>query len=81
MHRRTRPGKPDENGIDSLSERELELARLVVDRKTNPEIAAALFLSQKTVERTYGTCSASSASAHASSWHARSSGDRRESAR
>ena len=37
-------------GVDSLTERELELARLVVDRKTNPEIAAALFLSQKTVE-------------------------------
>ena len=34
----------------SLTERELELARLVVDRKTNPEIAAELFLSQKTVE-------------------------------
>ena len=44
------PGKADEHGIASLSERELELARLVVDRKTNPEIAAALFLSQKTVE-------------------------------
>ena len=26
------------------------MARLVVDRKTNPEIAAELFLSQKTVE-------------------------------
>jgi DNA-binding NarL/FixJ family response regulator len=26
------------------------VARLVVDRKTNPEIAADLFLSQKTVE-------------------------------
>jgi DNA-binding CsgD family transcriptional regulator len=50
VHRRTRPGKADEDGIASLSARELELARLVVDRKTNPEIAAALFLSQKTVE-------------------------------
>ena len=48
--RRSRPGKLDETGIASLSERELELARLVVDRKTNPEIAAALFLTQKTVE-------------------------------
>ena len=38
------------SGVESLTERELELARLVVDRKTNPEIAAALFLSQKTVE-------------------------------
>ena len=26
------------------------MARLVVDRKTNPQIAAELFLSQKTVE-------------------------------
>ena len=37
-------------GIESLTERELQVARLVVDRKTNPEIAAELFLSQKTVE-------------------------------
>jgi ATP/maltotriose-dependent transcriptional regulator MalT len=49
-HRRTRAGKPDHTGIDSLTERELQLARLVVDRKTNPQIAAELFLSQKTVE-------------------------------
>jgi ATP/maltotriose-dependent transcriptional regulator MalT len=49
-HRRTRPGTTDGGGIDSLTERELEVARLVVDRKTNPEIAADLFLSQKTVE-------------------------------
>ncbi len=48
--RRSSPGKRDEHGMASLSARELELARLVVDRKTNPEIAAALFLSQKTVE-------------------------------
>ena len=50
VHRRSRPGAANEAGIASLSARELELARLVVDRKTNPEIAAALFLSQKTVE-------------------------------
>ena len=49
-HRRTRAGKTDGTGIDSLTERELQVARLVVDRKTNPEIAAELFLSQKTVE-------------------------------
>ena len=30
--------------------RELEIARLVVDRQTNTQIAAALFLSKKTVE-------------------------------
>ncbi|HEU6446100.1 MAG TPA: LuxR C-terminal-related transcriptional regulator, partial [Gaiellaceae bacterium] len=49
-HRRTHAGKSDGTGIDSLTERELQLARLVVDRKTNPQIAAELFLSQKTVE-------------------------------
>ncbi len=37
-------------GLESLTERELQVARLVVDRKTNPQIAAELFLSQKTVE-------------------------------
>ena len=37
-------------GVASLTERELEISRLVVDRKTNSEIAAALFLSPKTVE-------------------------------
>jgi DNA-binding NarL/FixJ family response regulator len=50
IHRRSRPGRVDERGLASLTERELELARLVVDRRTNPEIAAQLFLSQKTVE-------------------------------
>jgi DNA-binding NarL/FixJ family response regulator len=50
IHRRTRPGKADGTAIETLTEREHQLARLVVDRKTNPEIAAELFLSQKTVE-------------------------------
>jgi DNA-binding NarL/FixJ family response regulator len=50
IHRRTRPGTTDGTGLESLTERELQVARLVVDRKTNPEIAAKLFLSQKTVE-------------------------------
>ena len=50
IHRRTRPGKTGGTAIESLTERELQIARLVVDRKTNPEIAAELFLSQKTVE-------------------------------
>jgi DNA-binding NarL/FixJ family response regulator len=49
-HRRTRPGKADGRGIESLTERELEVARLVVDRKTNSQIAAELYLSPKTVE-------------------------------
>jgi DNA-binding CsgD family transcriptional regulator len=50
VHRRTRPGKCDGSGIEALTARELQVARLVVDRKTNPEIAAELFLSNKTVE-------------------------------
>ncbi len=50
VHRRTRPGKAGGSGVDSLTERELQIARLVIDRKTNPQIAAELFLSSKTVE-------------------------------
>jgi DNA-binding NarL/FixJ family response regulator len=49
-HRRTRAGSTDTTSIDSLTERELQVARLVVDRKTNIEIASELFLSKKTVE-------------------------------
>jgi ATP/maltotriose-dependent transcriptional regulator MalT len=50
IHRRTRKGTAGEGALESLSERELEVARLVVDRKTNKEIAAELFVSLKTVE-------------------------------
>ena len=49
-HRRTRRGKPEATGLESLTERELEVAHLVVDRRTNAEIADTLFLSPKTVE-------------------------------
>jgi DNA-binding CsgD family transcriptional regulator len=48
-HRRSRPGTGTA-GIVSLTGRELEIARLIVDRRTNAEIAAELFLSGKTVE-------------------------------
>jgi DNA-binding NarL/FixJ family response regulator len=50
VHHRTRRGKAGATGIEALTSRELQVARLVVDRKTNPQIAAELFLSQKTVE-------------------------------
>ena len=50
LHRRTKPGDLHKSGVQSLTSRELEIARLVVDRRTNPEIAEALFLSSKTVE-------------------------------
>jgi ATP/maltotriose-dependent transcriptional regulator MalT len=50
VHHRTRPGNVNGSGIETLTERELEVARLVVDRRTNPEIAGRLFLSIKTIE-------------------------------
>src|SRR6185295_5295355 len=50
IHRRTRPGDRDQTGVASLTARELEIARLIVDRRTNGEIAGELFLSKKTVE-------------------------------
>ena len=50
VHRHTRARRIDATGIASLTERELQVARLVVDRRTNAEIAGELFLSKKTVE-------------------------------
>jgi ATP/maltotriose-dependent transcriptional regulator MalT len=49
IHRRTRPGD-SAGGVSGLTGRELEIAELIVDRKTNTEIARELFLSKKTVE-------------------------------
>ncbi len=48
--RRSKAGKAQGEGVASLSGRELEVAQLVVDRMTNAQIAAELFLSEKTVE-------------------------------
>ncbi len=50
IHRQTPGGEPGATGVPSLTGRELEVARLVVDRKTNAEIADELFLSVKTIE-------------------------------
>jgi len=47
--RRSRAGA-EGTGLDSLSGREREVAQLLVERMTNAEIAAELFLSEKTVE-------------------------------
>lgn len=43
--------EPPREGLHSLTEREREIARLVTDGATNPQIAQSLFLSRKTVER------------------------------
>ena len=48
--RRTLPRNPDGEGVDTLTRRELDVARLVVDRQTNPQIARTLVLSEKTIE-------------------------------
>ena len=50
IHHRTGPGETGGHGLASLTQRERQVADLVVARYTNPEIAAALFLSPKTVE-------------------------------
>jgi DNA-binding CsgD family transcriptional regulator len=50
IHRRSRSGETGRFGMESLTERELQVVRLVIDRKTNREIGAELFISQKTVE-------------------------------
>jgi DNA-binding NarL/FixJ family response regulator len=44
------PATGEDEGVPSLTARELEIAELVTDRKTNREIAAELFLSTKTIE-------------------------------
>ena len=49
-HRRRGTGRAEGDGLAGLTKRELEVAELVRDRKTNREIAADLFLSEKTVE-------------------------------
>ena len=48
--RRGASGATGEDGVASLTKRELEIAELVMDRRTNREIAATLFLSDKTIE-------------------------------
>ncbi|HKH18169.1 MAG TPA: AAA family ATPase [Solirubrobacteraceae bacterium] len=44
------PATAGDSGVASLTKREREIADLATDRKTNREIAAALFLSEKTIE-------------------------------
>ena len=50
VHRRTTRGRSDTLGVDALTGREIEVVELVVDHRTNREIAETLFLSTKTVE-------------------------------
>ncbi len=50
VRREARGPAAGESGVDSLTKRELEIAGLVTDRLTNKEIAAELFLSEKTIE-------------------------------
>jgi DNA-binding NarL/FixJ family response regulator len=44
------PASGGDSGTEALTHREIEIARLVTERKTNREIAGELFLSEKTIE-------------------------------
>ena len=48
---RRRGAAPARSGFDAPSDREREIARLAASGASNPEIAQAVFLSRKTVER------------------------------
>ena len=50
IHRRSQPAAAEGDGVAGLTKRELEIARRIVDRETNRQIAEELFLSPKTVE-------------------------------
>jgi DNA-binding NarL/FixJ family response regulator len=50
IHHRTSPGQSGQTGVASLTARELQIAGMIVDRKTNKQIAGELFLSTKTIE-------------------------------
>ncbi len=45
-----KPPTPSDNNIGQLSQRELEVLKLMVEGKSNPEIAAELYLSTNTVK-------------------------------
>ena len=44
------PAAAEDSGLDALTKREREIGDLITDRMTNKQIAAELFLSEKTVE-------------------------------
>ena len=44
------PATADDSGVDALTKREREISELITDRMTNKQIAAQLFLSEKTIE-------------------------------
>ena len=44
------PAGPDDSGVAGLTGREREISDLITERMTNKQIAAQLFLSEKTIE-------------------------------
>jgi hypothetical protein len=59
IHRAPVRARPTRSGIESLTERELQLARLVVDRKTNPKSQPSFSSARR---RSRLTCATSSES-------------------
>jgi hypothetical protein len=64
VHWRTRPDTTDGAGVESLTEPELQAARLVADRKTNPQISADCPCARRRPRPTCATSSTTSASRH-----------------
>jgi DNA-binding NarL/FixJ family response regulator len=50
VRRHSTRGQRDGSGLATLTHREMEIAELVWDRRTNRQIAETLFLSPKTIE-------------------------------
>jgi hypothetical protein len=68
VYRRARPGRTNAIGIESLAERELQVARLVVKCKTNRQCRESCTSARRPLRPTCAISSTRSMSRHASAW-------------